>query len=86
MQIVSDVCGLNQEVHRESVGASYGDAWMAGVGIGAVKPEQSWNEVVGTVVANSKLQERYDDLYSMYRHLYPATSKIVHALADSPKA
>jgi xylulokinase len=86
MQIVSDVCGLNQEVHRESIGASYGDAWMAGVGAGVVTPEQSWNEVVGTVVPNPELRARYDRLYSLYRQLYPATSEIVHELARGSEA
>jgi xylulokinase len=82
IQIVSDVCGLDQEVHRESVGASYGDAWMAGVAVGAVDPDQSWNEVVGIIVSNTEFRERYDRLYSLYRQLYPATSDIVHQLAQ----
>ena len=86
MQIVSDVCGLDQEVHRESVGASYGDARMAGVAVGAVAPDQSWNEVVGTVTANPELKPRYDQLYSLYRQLYQATADIVHQLAQSPQS
>jgi xylulokinase len=86
MQIVSDVCGLDQEVHRNFVGASYGDAWMAGVAVGAVAPDQSWNEVVGTVVANPELRDQYDRLYSLYRQLYPATSDIVHQLAQSSQS
>ncbi|MHB1500705.1 MAG: FGGY-family carbohydrate kinase [Candidatus Dormibacteria bacterium] len=83
MRIVSDVCGLQQDVHRESVGASYGDAWLAGVGKGVVDLEQPWNEVVGSVEPNRGVAERYDQLYSAYRRLYPATADIVHELSGS---
>jgi xylulokinase len=55
---------------------------MAGVAVGAVAPDQSWNEVVGTIVSNPEFRERYDRLYSLYRQLYPATSDIVHQLAQ----
>jgi xylulokinase len=86
MQIVSDVCGLNQEVHRESFGASYGDAWMAAVGAGVVDPEQSWNALSAVVAPDPSVGNAYDRLYQLYRQLYPATSDIVHQLAQTPRA
>ncbi|MHB8323929.1 MAG: FGGY-family carbohydrate kinase [Candidatus Dormibacteria bacterium] len=80
LQIVSDACGLDQELHRESVGASYGDAWMAGVGAELVAPDQQWNPVVARVSADPSVKGTYDALYALYRQLYPATHDIVHQL------
>jgi len=86
MQIVSDVCGLTQEVHRESVGASYGDAWLAGVGAGLVGADQPWNPVVSSITPQPERTATYDALYSLYRQLYPATYDIVHQLGGTHPA
>lgn len=80
LQVVSDVCGVEQSVHRETVGACYGDGWLAGVGTGLVEPGRCWNEVTASVTPNEELRETYDRLYSLYRQLYPASAEIVHAL------
>ena len=32
LQIVSDVCGLPQDVPERTIGAAYGDAFLAGLG------------------------------------------------------
>ena len=37
LQIVSDICGITQEVPEVTVGASYGDALMAGLAIGTIE-------------------------------------------------
>jgi xylulokinase len=39
----------------------------------------AWNPVVETVEPRPG---RYEDLYALYRHLYPRTADIVHALAE----
>jgi len=82
IQIVSDVCGKEQQVHRESVGACFGDAWMAGVGLGLVGPDQPWNPVVATVSPDPLVTAVYDQRYSLYRQLYRATYDIVHQLGS----
>ncbi len=87
LQIVSDVTGMDQDVHRESVGASYGDAWMAAVGLGSIGQTEAWNPVVTTVRADAVRHEAYDSLYGLYRRLYVQTADIVHELArDWPTA
>ncbi len=86
IQIVSDVCGMQQQVHRESVGACLGDAWMAGVGLGLVRPDQPWNPVVATVSADPRVKDLYDQRYSLYRQLYRDTHAIIHQLGSPSPA
>lgn len=86
LQIVSDVTGLSQEVRRHSVGASYGDAWLAGLGAGIVDPRASWNPVVATVSPNLDAAPVYAPLYDVYRELYPATAPLAHRLASIQEA
>jgi xylulokinase len=80
-QIVSDVTGIVQEMPAETVGASYGDAWFAGVASGLVDPDTDWSRVVARVTPNAANRETYDRVYSVFRELYPATADAAHALA-----
>lgn len=77
-QIVSDVTGQAQVIPEQTIGASYGDAWLAGVGAGVVTPDAAWNRPAETVVPYAAARARYDALYGVYRALYPATRDLVH--------
>ena len=77
-QIVSDVTGRAQELRRESVGASYGDAFMVAQALGDVESLDQWNPVA-KVIEPQDLPV-YDDLYASYRTLYTATADIQHRL------
>jgi xylulokinase len=77
-QIVSDVTGLPQQVTRESVGASLGDAMLAASADGV--DVSSWNPVVDTVRPDPA--RPYEEFYAQYRSLYPATADIAHFLAE----
>lgn len=79
--IVSDVTGMPQEVPEVTIGASYGDAWLAGVAIGAADPRTSWSRRAATIVPTTERRELYDRLYRIYREVYPATAAHAHALA-----
>lgn len=81
-QIVSDVTGLVQMLPRETIGASYGDALLAAEGIGLVARGSSWAQEAALVEPDASRRERYDDLYRLYRELYPATRSIQHRLAE----
>lgn len=81
-QIVSDVIGRPQEIPVETIGACYGDALLAAIGIGLVPADTSWNEVAEIVQPSEETRPLYDDLYSIYRSLYPATREQAHALAS----
>lgn len=82
MQIVSDVTGHQQEVPRETVGACYGDAFLAAVGVGLAGRDDDWNPAVRQIVPQATNRPSYDALYRVYRALYPATRDQVHALAQ----
>lgn len=81
-QIVSDVIEMPQDLPEVGIGASYGDAFLAAVATGRAESEDEWNSVSETVEPNSEHRSLYDELYGLYRDLYPATREQVHALAD----
>jgi xylulokinase len=76
-QIVSDITGREQEIRAQSIGASYGTAFLA-AGLVADVAIDDWNPVAGTVTPRTD----YEDLYRLYRDLYPRTAETVHALAE----
>lgn len=80
-QIVSDVLGRVQEVPEVTLGAAYGAARLAATGIGLASPTERWARTASIVEPRAELLRRYDDLYAIYRSLYPATSGAMHALA-----
>ncbi|HVU79231.1 MAG TPA: FGGY family carbohydrate kinase [Gaiellaceae bacterium] len=80
-QIVSDVTGREQVVPAKTVGASYGDAYLAACAVS--QPSiADWNPPAEIVRPRREHEALYDDLYELYRDLYPATAATVHALAD----
>ncbi|HVA86303.1 MAG TPA: FGGY-family carbohydrate kinase [Candidatus Saccharimonadales bacterium] len=80
-QIVSDVTGREQELPAETVGAGYGDAFLAAIGTGLARPDDVWNPIVRRVVPHVDRRTAYDAGYDVYRSLYPATREQMHALA-----
>lgn len=81
-QIVSDVTGRSQELPKVTIGASYGDALLAAIAVGLVKPNDRWNAISTIVEPGTQAHATYDTLYGIYRDLYPATRTQVHMLAD----
>lgn len=82
LQIVSDVCNVRQIVPEVTVGASYGDAMLAGIGIGVLKPEDikkivKIKYIVEPDPARHKAYKKYRELY---RELYERTKDIMHKL------
>lgn len=80
-QIVSDVTGRPQEIPAETIGACYGDALLAAIGVELVPPETNWATVAETVAPDPASRGVYDELYGVYRSLYPATVEQAHTLA-----
>jgi len=82
MQVVSDVTGLEQQVPRTTIGASYGAAFLAASAVSAPPPRiTAWNPIVDSVRPTPALEGFYDAHYDRYRALYERTSDIAHALA-----
>ncbi|ACO47917.2 FGGY-family carbohydrate kinase [Deinococcus deserti] len=84
LQIVSDITGVSQEMAQISLGASYGDAFLAGRAAGVLAPEelQRWIQPAEPVVPNMAAKRTYDRLYPLYRDLYTTTASTVHALSQ----
>jgi xylulokinase len=80
-QIVSDVTGRKQYLPEQTIGASYGDALLAARSVGLVEPEADWTEIAATVEPQEENRKVYDELYEVYRNLYPATREQMHYLA-----
>jgi xylulokinase len=83
-QILADVLDTALVTVNTTEGAAYGAALLAGVGAGA------WESVPAACKATIRVVERtdprpeavarYDELYSLYRDLYPALKPTFHAL------
>jgi xylulokinase len=79
-QAVSDITGRPQLVPEQAIGASYGAALMAAIGVGLVAPETDWTEIAREITPNPANRELYDELYDVWRGLYPSTKQLVHEL------
>lgn len=81
-QVISDVTGLPQIVREQTIGASFGDAFMVAQTLGRVRELDEWNPVRTVIEPEERNRAVYDNLYADYRKLYKATAEIQHRLAD----
>lgn len=80
LQATSDITGLNQIVPEQTIGAAYGDAFLAALAIGAVSKSdiEAWNPPSETIKAERL--DVYARQYALFRKLYEQTKDIAHAL------
>lgn len=80
MQATSDMGGVPQIVCEKTVGASYGDAFLAAVAVGQAMPDQiaEWNPVARIV--QPERVAAYDRQYPLFKALYRQTKNVAHAL------
>jgi xylulokinase len=80
LQATSDIAGVAQQVCAKTVGASYGNSFLAAVAIGAVKPADiaRWNPNEWTVQSESV--PAYAVQYPLWKRLYAQTRDIMQAL------
>jgi xylulokinase len=85
LQIVSDVTGRPQQVPARTIGASYGDAFMAGLGSGIIPTEDAlsthWARIDRTIEPNPAVKPIYDEYYGIYREFYERTQDLAHSLS-----
>lgn len=83
MQIDSDVAGIEQIVPAQTVGASYGDAFLAGLAAGILKRESISDWVLGSEIIqpDPDFQQVYQSYYQDYPDLYIQNKEIMHHLA-----
>ncbi len=80
LQATSDLGGVPQILCEKTIGASYGDAFLAAVAVGAAVPGQidDWNPVVRQV--DPVPVAAYARQYPLWKELYTATRGIARAL------
>lgn len=80
LQATSDITGLDQLICDKTMGASYGDAFLAALAIGQVKRDdiQSWNPVTNSIKAQG--HPIFDKSYKLFRRLYEQTKDIAKEL------
>lgn len=88
LQIVSDILGVSQLVPDQSYGACYGDAFMAGVGIGdfsSVSEISHWVTFKKEIIPDPDRHQEYERFYKLFRNLYENTANSMHELASIQK-
>ena len=81
LQAVSDITGRAQAVRHNSFGASYGNAFLAAVGVGDADAGDidTWNPVAREIQPDASLSSLYDAGSGTYRQLYARTRELMRA-------
>ncbi|MBX3029613.1 MAG: FGGY-family carbohydrate kinase [Chloroflexi bacterium] len=85
LSIVSSACGMTQQVPERTIGASYGDAFLAGRAAGIITDpdalERDWVRITDEVAPDPAMVTAADALAPWFRDLYRGSRDAVHALA-----
>jgi xylulokinase len=89
MQIISDIANIEMAVPNQEIGSSYGDAFLAGVGVGLFSDLgeiRKWVHYTHSITPNPEATAGYQPLYRIYRELYNQTRGLMRDLAmlDKP--
>ena len=85
-QIIADILDVECAFAMSSRGAPVGNAVAAGVGVGLYKNYEvvkDWVQLGAHAAPNPENRRRYDELYSIYRDLYPAIQEYYVRLAKA---
>jgi len=79
-QATSDISGIDQILCQKTIGASYGDAFLAALAIGAASIDEisDWNPVSDSIAANHTGVHQHQ--YQLFRRLYEQTKDIAAEL------
>jgi xylulokinase len=75
------VTGLPQVLPRQTVGAAFGDALLAGLATGVVDDPAALNPAERIIEPDPATGDLYDRLYADYLRLYEASREVTHRLA-----
>lgn len=85
LQIISDIAGRPLLIPESQLGASLGDAFLAGVGVGAVSGSEElgrWLGGLARVAPTPSTFEGYRRGLDQFRSLYQSTKAIMRALSE----
>ena len=83
-QATSDISGKTQIMRNKSMGASYGNAFLAALAVGDARPEdiKTWNPVASEFTANKDHAEIYRSQYGVFRDLYERNRDLMRKLGN----
>jgi len=85
-QILADTLQSELVTVNTTEGAAFGSALLAGVGAGIWKDVdsacQATIKITGSTAPDQAMFGRYDQIYALYRDLYPALCNISHKMND----
>ena len=81
-QTTSDISGKSQILRSKSMGASYGNAFLAAIAVGDARLEdiKTWNPVASEFIANTEHAEIYSKHYGVFRKLYERNRDLMKEL------
>ncbi len=79
LQATSDATGLTQTVRQKTIGASFGDAFLAALALGRVVPEDIdlWNPVARRIEPDANAREILKERLSQFKRLYTQTKDLM---------
>lgn len=80
LQIISDVTKKEQTVSEITLGAAYGDAFLAGIAAGMIQKEEGidrWVRKKSKVCPTRSREEIYDSHFKLYKDLYENTKMLM---------
>jgi xylulokinase len=79
LQATSDASGVTQHIRAKTMGASFGDAFLAALGVGDVKRDaiNEWNRPERVVHPDEAVRPIYDRSYEIFRSLYQQTKALM---------
>jgi len=83
MQIVCDIANIEMMILEKDSSAAYGDAFMAGVGVGYYKhlaDNATWVKNVTSIKPNPLNTAIYEPYYQIFRKLYEESKGLMHDL------
>jgi len=83
-QTTSDIIGLNQILRKTTLGASYGDAFLAAYACGDLKKDDinNWNGIDYEIEAKNDNNIIYSKGYKNFRKLYENTKNLMKEMDD----
>ena len=82
-QATSDISGMAQTVCEKTIGACYGDAFLAALAVGDVEKKDilDWNPEERRIVPDRKNRAVYDRQYRVFKELYRQTRELMAELS-----
>ncbi|MEA3327861.1 MAG: FGGY-family carbohydrate kinase [Chloroflexota bacterium] len=85
LQVVSDIGQISQKVPAVTLGASYGDAFLAGIGVGVFSDPTDINKWVNDsrmVYPDKSVAEKYEKYMALYLDLYEQNKELMHRIYE----